>query len=323
MTKNELVEYFKQNMPTFTGTEEEIQVKKALYIYVELGKMKSFDEKYYFGNSEIRTKMKQLINIRTPSIDEISKKRKIVCYTLSCLYSSILKEFGIKSFIERMNSDHTYTRIMPQNGRTFIADLQMDLHFIQTKSRLRRFEYKGNLSESSEERCDQRALTKMLIEIGYINDEKEYKNREVVNLMRLVEGKSAHEALKIILEDENLYAGNEDMESVEINKYYKGVLKNVVPNFYKNKIFAFNCHKVNENKERQYTLCVYSYEKNIIKPYLYSKKNRKFIKVDIETLKKLKEQGLVFGRIKKELGARQLEKYVDNYEVEESEQDFK
>ena len=35
MTKKEIVEYLKQNMPVFQGTEE-IEVKKALYIYVEL-----------------------------------------------------------------------------------------------------------------------------------------------------------------------------------------------------------------------------------------------------------------------------------------------
>ena len=45
MTKKELVEQFKQNMPNFTGTEQEKQIKTALYIYIELGKKKCFDEK--------------------------------------------------------------------------------------------------------------------------------------------------------------------------------------------------------------------------------------------------------------------------------------
>ena len=44
MTRRETIEQLKQNMPEFTGTEEEIELKKALYIYVELGKIKSFDE---------------------------------------------------------------------------------------------------------------------------------------------------------------------------------------------------------------------------------------------------------------------------------------
>lgn len=56
MTKKEIVEYLKQNMPSFQGTEEEIEIKTALYIYVELGKMKSFDERYYYGNSKTQKK---------------------------------------------------------------------------------------------------------------------------------------------------------------------------------------------------------------------------------------------------------------------------
>ena len=120
MTKSELVEYFKQNMPTFTGTEEEIEVKKALYIYVELGKMKSFDEKYYFGNNKTRQKLQRIHNGRANNIDEIAQKRKIVCYTLSCLYSSILKEFGIESFVERLETDHTYTKIVTKSPKNII-----------------------------------------------------------------------------------------------------------------------------------------------------------------------------------------------------------
>lgn len=53
MTKNELVEKFKREMPEFEGTEEEKEIKTALYIYIELGKMKSFDERYFFGNSKL------------------------------------------------------------------------------------------------------------------------------------------------------------------------------------------------------------------------------------------------------------------------------
>lgn len=52
MDKRKMIQYLKQNMPNLQGNDEEIEVKTALYIYVELGKIKSFDEKYYFGNSQ-------------------------------------------------------------------------------------------------------------------------------------------------------------------------------------------------------------------------------------------------------------------------------
>ena len=56
MNRKQIIEKIKQNMPNFKGNEEEMEVKKVLYIYTQLGKMKSFDEKYYFGNSQTRKK---------------------------------------------------------------------------------------------------------------------------------------------------------------------------------------------------------------------------------------------------------------------------
>lgn len=99
MTKKEIVEYLKQNMPNFQGTEEEVEVKKALYIYVELGKMKSFDEKQYFGNSETKRKIYDLAEKQEKNVDKIASQRKIICVSLTHLYSSILKEFGIYGMI--------------------------------------------------------------------------------------------------------------------------------------------------------------------------------------------------------------------------------
>ena len=58
MTKKEIVQYLKQNMPTFTGNKIEKEKKMAMYIYLELGKMKAFDEKYFFGNSKTKDKVK-------------------------------------------------------------------------------------------------------------------------------------------------------------------------------------------------------------------------------------------------------------------------
>lgn len=54
MTKKEIVKQLKENMPQFSGTEEEIEIKTALYCYIEVAKMKSFDERYYFGNGKLK-----------------------------------------------------------------------------------------------------------------------------------------------------------------------------------------------------------------------------------------------------------------------------
>ena len=53
MNKKELIEELKQNVPDFTGTEEEKELKTALYVYVELAKRKVFDTRFY-GNIKQR-----------------------------------------------------------------------------------------------------------------------------------------------------------------------------------------------------------------------------------------------------------------------------
>ena len=87
------------------------------------------------------------------------------------LYCDILKEFGIYAVASEPEDDgHVNSIIVTKNKKAFVADLQLDLN-IQTKSRLEHFEY-----------LDPKALTKMLIEIGYIKDDKGYKNeREIIH----------------------------------------------------------------------------------------------------------------------------------------------
>ncbi len=83
MNKREMIQYLKQNIPNFQGNDEEIEVKTALYIYVELGKIKSFDEKYYFGNSQTQKRIYHLAERQSKKVDEIAEKKKIICVSLT------------------------------------------------------------------------------------------------------------------------------------------------------------------------------------------------------------------------------------------------
>ena len=77
MTKKEIVQYLKQNMPTFTGNKIEKEKKMAMYIYLELGKMKAFDEKYFFGNSKTKDKIYKMANVQSIMLILLHKKRKL------------------------------------------------------------------------------------------------------------------------------------------------------------------------------------------------------------------------------------------------------
>lgn len=303
MKKKEMINYLRENMPVFTGTPEEQEIKKSLYIYTELGKAKSFDERYYFGNSDTQRKIYDLAQKQRSQPDELAKKRKIICVSLTHLYINILNEFGIKARAsEPEEGGHINPFIMPKNKKFFVADLQLDLENIQTRSRLQHFEYQRN---------NQEEITKMLIEMGYIKDEKDYKNEVISKLRKKVNEAGSHQGLKTILENDELYLGNEQMDIVEINKFYRGVIKKTLPNYYNKKIFAFNCYK-KVGEERDYTLCMFSHENDSVRPYIFSKKARKFASVDLETMRKLQEEGLVLGVRQKENGVNLLKKYINN-----------
>ena len=148
MSKKEIIEKLKNNMPKFNGTQEEIEVKEALYIYIELGKIKSFDEKYYFGNSETQRKIYDLAEKQKRNIEQTIAKRKLICVDLTHLYCDILKEFGIYAIpSEQQEGGHINPIIVTKSRKAFNADLQLDLENIQTKSRLNHFEYMGNMEK--------------------------------------------------------------------------------------------------------------------------------------------------------------------------------
>jgi hypothetical protein len=308
--RKEIIEQLRQNMPDFQGNDEEVEIKVALYIYVELGKMKSFDEKYYFGNSGTQRKIYDLAERSKRNIEEIVGKRKLICVSLTHLYCDLLKEFGIYAVAsEPEEGGHIHPIVVTKNKRTFIADLQLDLENIQTKSRLEHFEYTEDSTRNIQAECNQKAVTEMLIEMGYIQNEKDYKNEEIEKLKEETKNKNPHEALRIIMEDKALYQGNEEMDIVEVNKFFKGTLKKVIPHFLRKRIFAFNCYREREEKERDYTLCVFSEEDTIV-PYIYSKKDRQFFKVGIQKMQQLEEEGLNFGAKQKEDGSKKLKKYI-------------
>lgn len=322
MKRKEMIEYLKQNMPDFEGNEEEVEIKTALYIYVELGKRKSFDEKYYFGNSQTRRKIYSMAERGERDVEEIAEKRKIICVSLTHLYCSLLREFGIYAIASTPEEDgHINPIIVTKNKQAFVADLQRDLENIQTKSRLQHFEYRVDLTSSKEDKSNQEVITKMLTEMGYIDHENDYKDEEIKKLKEEVEGKNPHEALRIILEDEELYRGNEEMESIEINKFYKATFRRILPHFMEKRVFAFNCYRENEEKERDYTLCAFSEEDTIIS-YLFSKKDRRFLRIEIQKLKELEEKGLKFGARPKENGSNKLQKYI-NRQVHLERKEFK
>lgn len=317
MNKKELVEKLKKEMPEFTGTDEEKEIKTALYIYLELAKNKSFDERYFFGSSRMIRQAEREAILASKNPDEIAKKKKIICITMSHLYKAILYDFGIESEIitemtERNNIDHMTNILNLKSGKRIIADSQLDMYRVQTDLTLKHF---GAKSEYDTDVIDSNDLTNMLIEIGYINSKDGYRDERVEEARKKVQGLSANEALKVILNSPEIYAGNE-MEEVEAYKYYYATLKTLMSEEIGKNVYQFICsRKVKGQEVPDYSFGIYSKDNDTesYQIYLYSKKEGRMLECDLETLIKLEDEGLKIGRNDVEKSVKWLKKAMKKF----------
>ena len=325
MTKKELVEKFKNEMPEFSGTEEEKEIKTALYIYIQLGKMKAFDERYYFGNSKMVRQVEREALSDSDNTDKIANKRKIICITMSNLYKAILSEFGIESetiteVTERGTIGHMTNVLKLKGGKKILADCQLDMYRVQTNLSLKQF---GCESEYSTDVIDSETLTNMLIEIGYIKSKDDYRDAKVENVGRKIEGLETTEALKVIFNAPEIYEGNKWQGEVEAYKYYYSTIKTLMPRKQARRIYQFECSKKVEGKEvPNYSFGIFANVENLedLQVYLYSKPRGKMLECDLETLIKLEEDGLKIGRNDVEKPKKILNKWIKKFRMKHQEE---
>lgn len=317
MTKKEIVQYLKENMPEFSGDEVEQEIKKAMYIYLELGKIKSSDERYLFGNSKTKEKLYKLYERNKRNTECIVKDKKVVCVTMSVLYKKILKEFGINCFISEPcpPDKHVYPVIVLSNGKYIEADLQQDLHNIQTKSRTKYFgQYKYTVEDNYKYFTNEE-IYNMQKEIGYVKDEAEYMDNKIEKFEQKVQNMNSEQMLEALVTDQELNIYNSKLEYSEFYKYYRNLIRRVGNKISSENIHYFNCYRnINDSDQKEYSMCLYSTYKDKVKVYLSSNKTNSFIPVDLLTLKQLELNGLFLGSRQNESGVKLLRKYINKAE---------
>lgn len=293
MNVNETVQYLRQHMPEFSGNDLEKKEKIAMYIYLELGKMKSFDEKYLFGDKKTKEKMRKLSKLKRHRIDDIAKNKKVVCITISELYKRLLKEFGIKSKIKRNCNKHEYIHIILSNGEYIVADLQQDLYNIQTKSRTKNFGRELLCQDANLKKISDEELYEMQKEIGYVSSKTDYTDEKIINLKKQLKDCEPNKILEKILTNEDICQFNSKLEYAEFYNYYRAILKQFPSGEKGVYCNYFNCFRKEENtQEKQYCMCIYSIYKDNVNVYLSSNKTNQFIPVDLDTLSYLESDGL-------------------------------
>ena len=96
------------------------QIEQARYIYLQLGKLFTFDEKYWLGNSKTRRMIYR--SARKIQAPKDLKSNKVICVSLTNTYNSLLRRIGIEAEAVHAEDDlHVYS-IFKIDGVEYEAD---------------------------------------------------------------------------------------------------------------------------------------------------------------------------------------------------------
>lgn len=317
MTAKEMMDKIISGIPesVYEGTDEEKEIKLALYVYITLAKMKSFDERVYWGDTNLAYKIVQQSKKDSKDINKLAKKRKLTCISLANLYKKILNILGIQCDVVRLDPPdvHLSNIITLKSGRNITADVQLDLYTIHTGMRLTFFEAVGK-----ENFLNQDILTKYLIDLGYISSEKDYRDNAIVKAKITIERLDDREALAYVMGDDEIFRGMSGIETSEAYRFYKAVRQEVFRSGRNKEIYQIPCYRVGKNREtKDFTFCIFADTGNYrtVVPYLYSIKQGRMLYCDLETLGELQRNGLQFGNSKFSTGGKKIKNYIKDEKI--------
>lgn len=280
------------------------QIEQARYIYLQLGKLFTFDEKYWLGNSKTRrTIYRAAKKVHSP---KDLKSNKVICVSISNTYISLLEKMGIEAEAVHAEDDvHVYT-IFKIDGVEYEADLQRDMKFIQAHRKTRSFGREPDYS--TRKLISDEQMQEMDDKFGYTYEGDEYlailidRLRDKLELLPNMEQK-----IKYALKKIERYEADTDMGFVEKMLYYEMILPDVLSSKESKKVQIMDMY-VEEDGERKYTCCISANkEKNEYVRYMYSEKTGTFLPIDEQELIKLMSEGLRTVGNKKIQGLRKIE----------------
>lgn len=317
MTFEELLDEIIRKMPKYIllGDREKVEIKKTLYVYITLGKMKCTDERIYWGNEKSAKEVINQTKEDCKDLDILARKKKLTCISISYLYKEILNRLGIECSIVNLDehSFHVKNVIRLNSGRGLLVDLQQDLSNIQSKRKLEYFKTLG-----TENFLPERVLAYYLMQIGYIFDERDYRNEKIERVKNRVRSLPIREVISTIVGSSEIFKGIENMEVPEAYIYYKEVIDEILGNNKEKDVYRFPCYILDGKKNPRYnTFCIFQDSGNYrtLIPYLYSKKHGRMLKCDLQTLESLQEDGLFFGSSKLSKGGIKIRKYIQDARV--------
>lgn len=260
------------------------ELELAKYIYIQLGLIKSFDTKYYFGTHDQQVKMYKIAQRTSENMEEAIQKRKIICVSISEMYRYLLQHYGIQSEVSKEVTilGHAYNIIYFKDGRIMEADLQKDLEKIQLGMKTKYFgvDYGvsyATISEKENIRIDKK--------IGRIKEESDYRDEKIEKMIRNLRGLDILEQVEQILKADDIVAMPKDIGYVERAKFYYNLIGKILNPYLSVKCDIFHCYRYKKVKdldeeEKKYIMLLSIYPPgNNLEVYAFSDSKGKFVKV--------------------------------------------
>lgn len=263
-------------------------ISKVKYIYIQLGKVISFDPLYLFGTSKDRYRIYNNLLYEYDSLNNLFESGLLICRSIAYIYKYILNEFGIESYVhyESTDDNHVFNVILINNVK-ISADLQRDLEYIQTRSKLRHFNI------INDDSYDQIEIDK---KICYITNSDDYFESKIYEFQNSI-SKNLTLVGKVEKVLEFLYSENKTstLKLSENIKFCKHVLKEIIDFRDLKKLYFSICYEL-YNSEKRYIpiISVHSKPSTI---FAYFETNHKYDLVsETKLLDKLKSKDIFIQR---------------------------
>lgn len=309
MKYSQLVNLLKQNMPKNLN-----DIEIAKYIYIELCKNKSFSIEYNYADEDKKSRIYENTRKEKYNLDDMVAKDEQICLSLAYLYMSLLKEWNINSEINdydtNMINQHIYN-LLKIDGKEIYTDITEDLYNVKGGFETEYFGYNNKWAKSDKvenQEIDQK--------IGYIKTKNDYTNNILEKIKKETRNTSLEDSLDYIIKNKELKNRiSLNIKHIENTKILKKILKTVKPNDYGKRLYLFDCYSNSKDNCIRYRPCIIIQENQKANPipYIYSDKEKNMIKLSLEELDRIVDDGLKIGTNKNIKGANILKKALKRY----------
>lgn len=280
MKIDEYIEQLKEQTKNYTDIE------KLRYIYLDLGKIMSFDINFAYGTEKKRIKIYDEITDNIDYLDKVFNDKIIICKSLAYILKYILNKVNIKTDIyinyeEDVKYKHISNKVIIDD-EIFYIDLQNDLKNIQIHSTTDYF----LIDSYNYQSISKNQIKKIDKKIGYITKENPYIEEYLYEIKKsLKDNYNIEEKLEIILNKLDKYINTNSMGYCEFRRAYYSLVSLLLTPKERIRVKFVDGYKMGIKKEYNLFISV----NNVI--YMYS--NNKFNKITLYDTSLLVKNGYV------------------------------